>query len=59
MAILLYGPAITEAIAKGDVAEMRRLKDLAEKHVKEHGNVAAVLEHLKVEIAKAKAAGKR
>lgn len=53
MSIPPYGPAIREAVAKGDVEEMRRVADDAEQHVKETGNIAAALELLKVEIAKA------
>ncbi|QYC41489.1 hypothetical protein Nocox_19400 [Nonomuraea coxensis DSM 45129] len=50
---ILYGPAIQEAIARGDVAEMRRLVTEAEEHIKEWGNVPLALELLKVELMKA------
>ncbi|HEX8168186.1 MAG TPA: DUF1843 domain-containing protein [Beijerinckiaceae bacterium] len=50
--------AITDAIVKGDVAEMKKLQKVAEDHVREHGDVATLLEHLKVEIAKAGKGGK-
>lgn len=49
-----YGNAIQQAIAKGDLAEMKKVASAAEKHLKEHGNVAAALELLKIEIAKVK-----
>lgn len=49
-----YGTAIHQAIAKGDLAEMKKVAADAEKYLKAHGNVAAALEHLKIEIAKAK-----
>jgi len=47
-----YGVAIQEAAASGDLAQMKAAAKLAEAHVKEHGNVAAALEALKIEIAK-------
>jgi Domain of unknown function (DUF1843) len=53
MAIPPYGVAIREAVAKGDVDEMRRVATDAEEHVREYGNVSAALELLKAEIAKA------
>lgn len=51
----LYAAAITDAIASGDVAQLRQLRDLAETHVKEHGDIRALLAQLKVEIAKLRA----
>ncbi len=53
MAVLLYGPPIQEAIAKGDLPRMKQLAAEAEEHLKQVGNVRAALEHLKIEIAKA------
>lgn len=50
--IPLYAVAITEGIAKGDLDQLRKLHDLAEAHVKEHGDIGALLSQLKVEIAK-------
>lgn len=50
--IPLYAAAITEAIAKGDLAQLRQLETLAETHLKEHGDIGALLSQLKVEIAK-------
>jgi hypothetical protein len=50
--IPLYAAAITEGIAKGDLTQLRKLQALAETHLKEHGDIAALLTQLKVEIAK-------
>jgi HPt (histidine-containing phosphotransfer) domain-containing protein len=47
-----YGLAIQQAIASGDVAKMKAVARQAEQHLKEHGNVPAALEALKIEIAK-------
>jgi hypothetical protein len=52
MSVEPYGPSIQEAVAKGDLEEMRAIARVAEEHVREHGNVAAALEALRVEIAK-------
>lgn len=57
MAMVLYGPPIHDAIAKGDVDEMRRLLREAEQHVAEWGNVPLALELLKLELAKAEQRG--
>ncbi len=48
----LYGPPIHDAIAKGDLAEMKKVAAAAEQHLQHTGDVAAALEHLKIEIAK-------
>jgi len=53
MAVVLYGPPIQEAIAKGDLAHMKQLAVEAEAHLKQVGDVRAALEYLKIEIAKA------
>ena len=53
----LYGPAMRDAAAKGDLEEMRSLVQQAEEHLREHGSVPAALEVLKAEIAKAEGAG--
>ena len=53
MALVLYGPPIQDAIAKGDLARMKQLAAQAEEHLKEVGDVRAALEYLKIEIAKA------
>jgi hypothetical protein len=49
---VLYGPPIHEAIAKGDLNEMKSLAQQAEEHIRSHGDVHAALEYLKMEIAK-------
>ena len=48
----LYAPTIHHCIAKGDLAEMKSLVAEAEKYLREHGDVGAALEALKVEIAR-------
>jgi len=48
----LYAVTIHHCIAKGDLAEMRKLVMQAEEHLRDHGDVSAALEALKVEIAK-------
>ena len=53
----LYGVGIHQAIASGDLAQMRAMRDLAEQHLAAHGDVSAALEMLKAEIAKAEAKG--
>jgi hypothetical protein len=50
----LYGLAITDAIAGGDLEQLRKLRALAEAHLEEHGDIRALLAQLKVEIAKLK-----
>ena len=50
-----YGPPIHQAIAKGDLAEMKKLAANAERWLAEHGDVRYALEALKVEIARAEA----
>lgn len=54
---MLYGGAMTEAIASGDLSRMKDAAAAAETHVAEHGDVASMLEMLKVEIAKAETKG--
>jgi Domain of unknown function (DUF1843) len=53
-----YGPPIQEAIAKGDLAGMKKLAAEAERHLQQVGDVSAALEHLKIEIAKHEHKGK-
>jgi hypothetical protein len=48
----LYGQAITDAIVGGDLATLERLRDQAEAHLKEYGDIPTLLALLKVEIAK-------
>ena len=52
--IPLYGQAITDAIAGGDLDQLRQLQTLAESHLEEHGDIGALLAQIKVEIAKLK-----
>lgn len=48
----LYAAAITDAIASGELDQLRKLQALAEEHVNEYGDVSSLLAALKVEIAK-------
>jgi len=48
----LYAVPIHHCIAKGDLNEMKAMVAKAEAYLKDHGNVAAALEALKIEIAK-------
>ncbi|ASG22573.1 MULTISPECIES: DUF1843 domain-containing protein [Nitrospirillum] len=50
-----YGVAITQAIASGDLEEMKRAKALAEDHVQRYGDIPTLLTHLKAAIAKLEA----
>jgi hypothetical protein len=50
-----YGPPIVDAIARGDLAQMKALVVQAERHLREHGDIKALLEVLKVEIARKEA----
>ncbi|WP_434623049.1 DUF1843 domain-containing protein [Azospirillum sp. B2RO_4] len=54
---MLYGGAMTEAIASGDLSKMKEAAAAAETHLAQHGDVASMLQMLKVEIAKAEANG--
>lgn len=54
---ILYGVAIREAIASGDVEQMRSVAKEAEEHLQEYGNISAAAEALKVEIQKAEQGG--
>jgi hypothetical protein len=51
----LYASAITDAIAGGDLEQLRKLQALAEEHVNEYGDINTLLAQLKIEIAKLKA----
>jgi hypothetical protein len=55
MAAVMYGPAIQEAAASGDLARMKAVARQAEEHLRETGDVSAALEALKLEIAKLQA----
>jgi len=48
-----YGVAIHNAIARGDLAEMKRVAGEAEKYLRETGDLRSALTQLKIEIAKA------
>jgi hypothetical protein len=50
--LVAYAPAIHQAIASGDLAQMKAMVTHAENSLKETGDVAAALEVLKNEIAK-------
>jgi hypothetical protein len=50
--VVLYGIPIQDAIAKGDLSQMKRLAAEAEDHLKKAGDVSAALEYLKIEIAR-------
>lgn len=47
-----YGTAIQQAIAKGDLSNMKQVAKEAEEYLKEAGNLPAALTILKAEIAK-------
>jgi hypothetical protein len=57
MSVPPYGVAIRTAVASGDVDEMRKAQQAAEDYLRDHGDVPAALEALKIEIAKAEAKG--
>lgn len=48
----LYGVSIHEAIKSGDIEVMKNIQQQAEAYLKDHGDVGAALEILKVELAK-------
>ncbi len=48
-----YGVAIHNAIARGDLAEMKQVVEEAEKYLQETGDLRSALTQLKIEIAKA------
>lgn len=58
MTIPPYGVAIQDAIASGDLQKMKEVARATEEYLREHGNVPAALEALKIEIAKSER-GKR
>jgi hypothetical protein len=47
-----YGVAIQEAVASGDLAQMKAARKRAEEYLATWGDVSAALEGLKLEIAK-------
>ncbi|ALG72498.1 hypothetical protein VY88_32810 [Azospirillum thiophilum] len=52
----MYMATITDAIAKGDLAQMKTLQSQAEEVLTAYGDIPTALQLLKVEIAKAEAA---
>lgn len=48
----LYGVTITDAIAKGDLDQLKQLAAEAEEHVRQYGDIPTLLAALKIEIAK-------
>lgn len=52
MTTVMYGAAIQQAIASGDLAKMKKVAKMAEQKLAEEGNVAIALEILRVEIAR-------
>jgi hypothetical protein len=54
---LLYGPAIHEAIATGELERMRETLREAEQYLADHGNVSAAVEALRAEIARCESRG--
>lgn len=55
--VLLYGVAIHQAAASGDVQKMKKLASQAEEHLRQAGDVSAALEALRKEIAKLERGG--
>jgi len=51
-----YGVAIQQAVASGDLRNMKSALASAEQYLHAHGDVSAALEALKIEIAKLEAA---
>jgi hypothetical protein len=51
----LYGVAIQQAYAGGDLASMKQVLSEGEQYLAAHGDVSAALEVLKLEIAKLEA----
>jgi len=52
MAVPPYGVAIHQAIASGNLDQMKRVAKEAETHLAEHGDAWTALEVLKAEIAR-------
>jgi hypothetical protein len=50
-----YGVAIQQAVASGNLKDMKAMVKVAEQHLKEHGDVASALAVLRIEIAKLQA----
>ena len=54
-----YGPAIQQAVASGNLKNMKAVAKAAEKHLAEHGDLRSSLTALKIEIAKLEAKPKK
>ncbi len=50
-----YGVAIQQAVASGNLAQMKAAAAAAEAYLNQHGKITAALEVLKLEIAKLEA----
>lgn len=50
--VVPYGQGIHQAIASGDLARMRKMAEVAEGYLKDHGDLAAAIQLLKIEIVK-------
>ncbi|HJX85165.1 MAG TPA: DUF1843 domain-containing protein [Candidatus Angelobacter sp.] len=55
MAVPPYGTAIHQAVASGNLAQMKAMVQYTEAYLKEWGDVRTALEFLKAEIAKREA----
>ncbi len=51
----LYAVTITDAIASGEIEQLKKLAAEAEAHVQQYGDVQTLLAALKIEIAKLEA----
>ena len=52
MIVILYAATIHQAIASGNLEQMKALVSQAEQHLTEYGDVQTAVELLKMEIAK-------
>ena len=50
--VVLYGVGIQQAIASGDLIQMKNLAAEAERYLAEAGDLPSALAYLKIEIAK-------
>lgn len=53
----MYMATMTEAMVSGDLSMMKQVAAEAEEHLATYGDIPRLLQHLKVEIAKAEANG--
>ncbi|PXA87352.1 DUF1843 domain-containing protein [Caulobacter sp. D4A] len=51
----LYAVTITDAIASGEIEQLKKLAAEAEAHIQQYGDVPTLLAALKIEIAKLEA----